>query len=81
MLSSSVMIRRFCSFSITASSSSAPSTITSNSKKKRLVFLGSPQVSASVLDSLFNASAPKIRYLRSQLLLRNHPPEGIEEEK
>ncbi|KAJ8545913.1 hypothetical protein K7X08_018496 [Anisodus acutangulus] len=43
------MIRRFCSFSVTASSST--------SKKKRLVFLGSPQVSASVLDALFNASA------------------------
>ena len=57
MLSSSVMIRRFCSFTVTASSSSAPCTITSNSKKKRLVFLGSPQVSASVLDALFNASA------------------------
>ncbi|KAG5623688.1 hypothetical protein H5410_008906 [Solanum commersonii] len=53
MLSSSVMIRRFCSFKITASSS----TITSTTKKKRLVFLGSPQVSASVLDALFNASA------------------------
>ncbi|MCD7456397.1 hypothetical protein HAX54_031629 [Datura stramonium] len=53
MLSSSVMIRRFCSFSVTASSSP----ITSTSKKKRLVFLGSPQVSASVLDALFNASA------------------------
>ncbi|XP_009773505.1 uncharacterized protein [Nicotiana sylvestris] len=57
MLSSSVMIRRFCSFTVTASSSSAPCTITSNSKKKRLVFLGSPQVSASVLDALFSASA------------------------
>ncbi|KAL3378186.1 hypothetical protein AABB24_004219, partial [Solanum stoloniferum] len=53
MLSSSVMIRRFCSFNVTASSS----TITSTTKKKRLVFLGSPQVSASVLDTLFNASA------------------------
>ncbi|KAL3346240.1 hypothetical protein AABB24_024930, partial [Solanum stoloniferum] len=53
MLSSSVMIRRFCSFNVTASSS----TISSTTKKKRLVFLGSPQVSASVLDSLFNASA------------------------
>ncbi|XP_010316070.1 uncharacterized protein [Solanum lycopersicum] len=53
MLSSSVMIRRFCSFNVTASSSA----ITSTTKKKRLVFLGSPQVSASVLDALFNASA------------------------
>ncbi|XP_059293393.1 uncharacterized protein LOC132046695 isoform X2 [Lycium ferocissimum] len=53
MLSSSMMIRRFSSFSVTASST----TITSTSKKKRLVFLGSPQVSASVLDALFNASA------------------------
>lgn len=51
MLSCSVMIRRFCSFSVTASSSS------STPNKKRLVFLGSPQVSASVLDALFNASA------------------------
>ncbi|CAN4083144.1 unnamed protein product [Withania somnifera] len=53
MLSSSVVIRRFCSFSVTSASS--PIICTSN--KKRLVFLGSPQVSASVLDALFNASA------------------------
>ncbi|KAK6798227.1 hypothetical protein RDI58_005929 [Solanum bulbocastanum] len=44
MLSSSVMIRRFCSFNVTASSS----TITSTTKKKRLVFLGSPQITAIV---------------------------------
>ncbi|KAK4367936.1 hypothetical protein RND71_011728 [Anisodus tanguticus] len=44
MISSTVMIRRFCSFSITASSS-----LSTTSKKKRLVFL--------VLDTLFNASA------------------------
>lgn len=48
MLSSSLMFRRFYCFSATAISPTA--------KKKQLVFLGSPQVSASVLDALFNAS-------------------------
>ncbi|KAL3813303.1 hypothetical protein ACJIZ3_014571 [Penstemon smallii] len=51
MLSSSLMVRRFCS--ISAAASSPPLT----SHKKRLVFLGSPQVSASVLDALFYASS------------------------
>ncbi|KAL0343410.1 UNVERIFIED_CONTAM: Methionyl-tRNA formyltransferase [Sesamum angustifolium] len=57
MLSSSLMLRRFCA---SASSSSSPAPASSGtllSTKKRLVFLGSPQVSASVLDSLFNASS------------------------
>ncbi|KAL0378017.1 UNVERIFIED_CONTAM: Methionyl-tRNA formyltransferase [Sesamum radiatum] len=60
MLSSSLMLRRFCCFCASASSSSSPAPASSRtlpSTKKRLVFLGSPQVSASVLDSLFNASS------------------------
>ncbi|XP_051141512.1 uncharacterized protein LOC127258628 [Andrographis paniculata] len=52
MLSSSLMIRRYCCLSAVAS---FPSTATS--RKKRLCFLGSPQVSASVLDALFNAAS------------------------
>ncbi|TXG69980.1 hypothetical protein EZV62_004915 [Acer yangbiense] len=42
--------RRFFCFNATTASASA-------SKKKPLVFLGSPQVSATVLDALFNASS------------------------
>ncbi|XP_039160799.1 uncharacterized protein LOC120289634 [Eucalyptus grandis] len=50
-----IKLRRFCCFGTavcpsTSSSSSAPT-----AKKKPLVFLGSPQVSATVLDALFNA--------------------------
>ncbi|KAB2073467.1 hypothetical protein ES319_A07G084200v1 [Gossypium barbadense] len=54
------MLRRFFCFNAAASSSSitpSSSTTTITSKKKSLVFLGSPQVSATVLDALFNASA------------------------
>ncbi|PSS33576.1 Methionyl-tRNA formyltransferase [Actinidia chinensis var. chinensis] len=52
--SSSLMLRRFCSFNTIRcfSSSLNPST-----QKKKLVFLGSPQVAASVLDALFDASS------------------------
>ncbi|XP_011099488.1 uncharacterized protein LOC105177900 isoform X1 [Sesamum indicum] len=60
MLSSSLMLRRFCCLCTAASSSSSPAPASSRtlpSTKKRLVFLGSPQVSAFVLDSLFNASS------------------------
>ncbi|KAL0450056.1 UNVERIFIED_CONTAM: Methionyl-tRNA formyltransferase [Sesamum latifolium] len=60
MLSSSLMLRRFCCLCASASSSSSPAPASSRtlpSTKKRLVFLGSPQVSASVLDALFNASS------------------------
>ncbi|CAH9094661.1 unnamed protein product [Cuscuta epithymum] len=56
MPSSSVMIRRFCCFSA-ASSPATTSVMKSISKKNRLVFLGSPQVSVSVLDALFDAAA------------------------
>ncbi|KAL8117915.1 uncharacterized protein LOC141723371 [Apium graveolens] len=50
MLASSLMLRRF--YCCASTSSVSPS-----AKKKQLVFLGSPQVSASVLDALFNASS------------------------
>ncbi|XP_017974130.1 PREDICTED: methionyl-tRNA formyltransferase isoform X1 [Theobroma cacao] len=53
---SSLMLRRFFCFNA-ASSSSVAAVSSSTSKKKSLVFLGSPQVSATVLDALFNASA------------------------
>ncbi|KAI3462589.1 hypothetical protein Pfo_019252 [Paulownia fortunei] len=60
MLSSSQILRRFCCLSAAASSPSSTRTASSRTlttKKKRLVFLGSPQVSASVLDALFSASS------------------------
>ncbi|KAL5743403.1 hypothetical protein ACOSP7_026256 [Xanthoceras sorbifolium] len=47
-MNSSMMLRRFFCFNATTASAS---------KKKPLVFLGSPQVSATVLDALFNASS------------------------
>ncbi|KAJ7975803.1 putative Methionyl-tRNA formyltransferase [Quillaja saponaria] len=51
---SSLMIRRFCCFhSATCSSSS----LSFSSKKKPLVFLGSPQESVIVLEELFYASS------------------------
>ncbi|KAK4557405.1 hypothetical protein RGQ29_007243 [Quercus rubra] len=50
-MNSSLMLRRFCCFNTSSSSS-----LNSCSKKKPLVFLGSPQVSTTVLDALFNAS-------------------------
>ncbi|PKI58040.1 hypothetical protein CRG98_021533 [Punica granatum] len=57
-MSSSMMLRRFCCFSAPAIASSSASSSSSLSppKKKSLVFLGSPQVSAVVLEALFNAS-------------------------
>lgn len=51
MIPSSLMLRRF--FCCATVGNSPPITI---SKKKNLVFLGSPDVAASVLDSLFNAA-------------------------
>ncbi|CAA2938358.1 methionyl-tRNA formyltransferase-like isoform X1 [Olea europaea subsp. europaea] len=58
MLSSSQIFRRFCCFtSVNSSPSAAAYSPNLTSRKKRLVFLGSPQVSASVLDALFNASS------------------------
>ncbi|KAE8708052.1 Formyltransferase, putative isoform 2 [Hibiscus syriacus] len=57
MYSPSILRRFFC-INAAASSSVAPTSSSSiTSKKKSLVFLGSPQVSATVLDALFNASA------------------------
>ncbi|CAK9150647.1 unnamed protein product [Ilex paraguariensis] len=58
MLLSSLMLRRFCCFgAISTSPSIASSPPNPAIKKKQLIFLGSPQVSASVLDVLFNASS------------------------
>ncbi|XP_022771950.1 uncharacterized protein LOC111314651 isoform X2 [Durio zibethinus] len=50
------LLRRFFCFN-SASSSSVTTFSSTNSKKMSLVFFGSPQVSATVLDALFNASA------------------------
>ncbi|CAK9317992.1 unnamed protein product [Citrullus colocynthis] len=50
-MASSLMFRRFCCLH----SPSSPSSVVS--KKKPLVFLGSPQVSTTVLDALLNASS------------------------
>lgn len=55
-MNSSLLIRRFFCFKATATSSTTPSAF-AVAKKKPLVFLGSPQVSATVLDALFNASS------------------------
>ncbi|KAF9623427.1 hypothetical protein IFM89_003011 [Coptis chinensis] len=57
-MQSGVMLRRLCTcIRASSSSSSSYSTINSTAKKKKqLVFLGSPQVSVSVLDELLNAS-------------------------
>ncbi|KAI7981645.1 Methionyl-tRNA formyltransferase [Camellia lanceoleosa] len=48
------MLRRFCCFNATHCLSSSAN---SSTQKKQLVFLGSPQVSASVLEALFDASS------------------------
>ncbi|KAL9343927.1 hypothetical protein Peur_064358 [Populus x canadensis] len=48
------MLRRFFCFNSTRTAVTAASS--TSSKKKPLVFLGSPQVAATVLDALFNAS-------------------------
>ncbi|KAF8407697.1 hypothetical protein HHK36_006832 [Tetracentron sinense] len=50
-MQTSLMLRRFCCYN-GASSAIIPT----SKKKQQLVFMGSPQVSASVLDALFNAS-------------------------
>ncbi|KAG6742047.1 hypothetical protein POTOM_055331 [Populus tomentosa] len=54
-MNSSLMLRRFFCFNSTTTAAAAAASSTS-SKKKPLVFLGSPQVAATVLDALFNAS-------------------------
>ncbi|KAM5558189.1 methionyl-tRNA formyltransferase [Rosa sericea] len=57
MNSSSLMLRRFLCFNASPpSSSSSILCFSSNRNRKPLVFLGSPQVSATVLDALLNAS-------------------------
>ncbi|OMO73409.1 hypothetical protein COLO4_27119 [Corchorus olitorius] len=56
-MNSSLMLRRFFCFNVASSSSSITASSSAASNKKSLVFLGSPQVSATVLDALFNASA------------------------
>lgn len=51
MLSSSLMLRRFCCLTTATSSPAASAAISSRdltSRKKRLVYLGSPQVSLSL---------------------------------
>lgn len=53
-MNSSLMLRRFFCFNSTRTAVTAASS--TSSKKKPLVFLGSPQVAATVLDALFNAS-------------------------
>lgn len=53
-MNSSLMLRRFLCFNSTTTAVAAASS--TSSKKKPLVFLGSPQVAATVLDALFNAS-------------------------
>ncbi|KAB5516676.1 hypothetical protein DKX38_027324 [Salix brachista] len=53
-MNSSLMLRRFFCFNSTTTAVAATSS--TSSKKKPLVFLGSPQVSATVLDALFEAS-------------------------
>ncbi|KAL6286745.1 hypothetical protein ACE6H2_011135 [Prunus campanulata] len=57
-MNSSLVFRRFWCFNAatSSSSSSASSILCFASNKKPLVFLGSPQVSATVLDALLNAS-------------------------
>ncbi|XP_065848673.1 uncharacterized protein [Euphorbia lathyris] len=58
-MNSSLILRRFfCSASpVSPAPTLAVATSASTSKKKPLVFLGSPDVSATVLDALFNASS------------------------
>ncbi|XP_022948301.1 uncharacterized protein LOC111452018 isoform X1 [Cucurbita moschata] len=55
-MASSLFFRRFCCLHSATFPSSSSSSSSVFSKKKPLVFLGSPQVSTTVLDALFNAS-------------------------
>ncbi|KAI3451812.1 hypothetical protein Pfo_008477 [Paulownia fortunei] len=78
MLSSSLMLRRFCCLSAAASSPSSTTTVSTRThtpQKKRLVFLGSPQVSASVLDALFNASSASDSLFEIAAIV-TQPPSG-----
>ncbi|OVA14032.1 Formyl transferase [Macleaya cordata] len=69
---SSLMLRRFCCYNV---ASSSPSALNPTIKKKQLVFMGSPQVSASVLDALFNAStAPDSVFQVAAIVTQ--PPSG-----
>ncbi|KAK4279987.1 hypothetical protein QN277_011673 [Acacia crassicarpa] len=61
---SSSMIRRFCCLQ----SATSPPSLSLSSKKKSLVFLGSPQDSATVLDALFNASSASDSLFENNLL-------------
>ncbi|GFP78822.1 methionyl-tRNA formyltransferase [Phtheirospermum japonicum] len=70
------ILRRFCCLSAAASSPSSlapPSSLTT--QKKRLVFMGSPQVSASVLDALFSASSASDSIFEIAAIV-TQPPSG-----
>ncbi|KAH6784666.1 formyltransferase [Perilla frutescens var. hirtella] len=78
MSSSTLMLRRFYCISAAASSpasSAASSSHNLTSHKKRLVYLGSPQVSASVLDALFTASSPPDSLFEIAAIV-TQPPSG-----
>ncbi|XP_022862601.1 uncharacterized protein LOC111382795 isoform X2 [Olea europaea var. sylvestris] len=76
MLSSSQILRRFCCFtSVNSSPSTAAYSPNLTSRKKRLVFLGSPQVSASVLDALFNASSAPDSLFKVAAIVTQPPSE------
>ncbi|CAA0843106.1 formyltransferase- putative [Striga hermonthica] len=79
MLSSPQIFRRFCCLSAAASSPSsvAPLSQALTAQKKRLIFLGSPQVSTCVLDALFSASsAPDSLFEVAAIVTQ--PPSGRE---
>lgn len=71
----SVMLRRFCCLSSASTSSSSPCVpsppISFSSTKKPLVFLGSPTVSATVLDALLNASTSPDSFFEVVLKINN----------
>ncbi|KAJ4973098.1 hypothetical protein NE237_006272 [Protea cynaroides] len=65
---SAVMLRRFCCYN-------GASALSPTSKKKQLVFMGSPQVSASVLETILNASkAPDSMFQVAAIVTQ--PPSG-----
>ncbi|XP_043701599.1 methionyl-tRNA formyltransferase isoform X1 [Telopea speciosissima] len=68
---SALMLRRFCCIN------GASSSLNPTHKKKQLVFMGSPQVSASVLDALLDAStAPDSMFQVAAIVTQ--PPSGRE---